>query len=76
MSVSNFITCSKEPIRQTPEQEDDELSDLEDAQSIPGSSIDPNKLAMLLRIEFGAGAYGIHVRTLDQRSACKKADSS
>jgi hypothetical protein len=41
--------------------EDDDLSDLEDAQSISGSNIDPAKLAALLRIKFGAGTYDIHV---------------
>ncbi|KAG9195324.1 hypothetical protein G6011_00445 [Alternaria panax] len=45
------------------QDEDDYLSDLEEAQSISGSNIDPGKLATLLRIKFGAGTYDIHVNS-------------
>jgi hypothetical protein len=43
--------------------ENDGLLDLEDAQSISESNIDPAKLATLLRIKFGPGTYDIHVST-------------
>jgi hypothetical protein len=51
------------PPSMTEQDEDDYLSDLEEAQSISGSNIDPAKLATLLRIKFGAGTYDIHVST-------------
>ena len=37
------------------------LCELQDAQSIKGSNIDSVKLAELLRMKFGVGAYNIHV---------------
>jgi hypothetical protein len=40
--------------------ESDNESDLDEAQPISGSNIDPAKLRTLLRIKFG-GAYEIHV---------------
>lgn len=54
-----YVKVSRPSIRDY--DEDDDLSDLEDAQSISGSNIDPAKLAALLRIKFGAGTYDIHV---------------
>ncbi|KAF1850769.1 uncharacterized protein K460DRAFT_361536 [Cucurbitaria berberidis CBS 394.84] len=38
-----------------------EFPDLDDAQSISGSNIDPAKLTMLLRVKFGAGSYDIYI---------------
>ncbi|KAI4958380.1 hypothetical protein J4E86_003980 [Alternaria arbusti] len=54
-----YVKVSRPSIRDY--DEDDDLSDLEDAQSISGSNIDPAKLAALLRIKFGAGTYDIHL---------------
>jgi hypothetical protein len=56
-----YVKVSSPSIRE--HDEDDCLSDLEEAQSISGSNIDPAKLATLLRIKFGAGTYDIHVST-------------
>jgi len=54
-----YVKVSTPSIRRY--DEDDDLSDFEDAQSISGSNIDPAKLAALLRIKFGVGTYDIHV---------------
>jgi hypothetical protein len=54
-----YVKVSSPSMRE--HDEDDCLSDLEEAQSISGSNIDPAKLATLLRIKFGAGSYDIHV---------------
>jgi hypothetical protein len=54
-----YVQVSPPQMRE--QDEDDYLSDLEEAQSISGSNIDPAKLATLLRIKFGAGTYDIHV---------------
>lgn len=57
----SYVNMSPPSMRE--QDEDDYLSDFEEAQSISGSNIDPAKLAMLLRIKFGAGTYDIHVST-------------
>ena len=63
MTSSAINTLTSTDVLSLAEQSDDAL-DFDDAQSISGRNIDPKKLAMLLRVKFGAGAYDIHVSTL------------
>jgi hypothetical protein len=69
MAAHDAISYSGVPLTSLDEYEED-CSDLEDAQAISGKHIDPRKLAMLLRIKFGAGTYDIHVG--DNNLALKK----
>ena len=62
MTVSVINTLAETALSSLVEQ-DHEVVDFEDAQSISGRNIDPDMLTMLLRGKFGAGAYDIHVST-------------
>jgi hypothetical protein len=62
MTVSVINTLAETALSSLVEQ-DHEVMDFEDAQSISGRNIDPDMLTMLLRVKFGAGAYDIHVST-------------
>ncbi|KAI4662996.1 uncharacterized protein J4E79_004308 [Alternaria viburni] len=66
MTSSAINTLTSTDVLSLAEQSDDAL-DFDDAQSISGRNIDPKKLAMLLRVKFGAGAYDIHIM---QNSYC------
>ncbi|RII24626.1 hypothetical protein CUC08_Gglean011636 [Alternaria sp. MG1] len=59
MTVSVINTLAETALSSLVEQ-DHEVVDFEDAQSISGRNIDPDMLTMLLRVKFGAGAYDIH----------------
>ncbi|CAN9348457.1 unnamed protein product [Alternaria alternata] len=61
MTVSVINTLAETALSSLVEQ-DHEVVDFEDAQSISGRNIDPDMLTMLLRVKFGAGAYNIHER--------------
>ncbi|OWY50958.1 hypothetical protein AALT_g4244 [Alternaria alternata] len=66
MTVSVINTLAETALSSLVEQ-DHEVVDFEDAQSISGRNIDPDMLTMLLRVKFGAGAYDIHIM---QNSYC------
>ncbi|CAN9178209.1 hypothetical protein CC77DRAFT_1095782 [Alternaria alternata] len=64
MTVSVINTLAETALSSLVEQ-DHEVVDFEDAQSISGRNIDPDMLTMLLRVKFGAGAYDIHVNNAE-----------
>ncbi|KAL1795666.1 hypothetical protein ACET3X_005890 [Alternaria dauci] len=66
MTVSAINTVVETALSSSVEQSPG-VPDLDDAQSISGRNIDPNKLTMLLRVKFGAGAYDVHIM---QNSYC------
>jgi hypothetical protein len=53
LQYANSLTAVNEQV--------DDCSYWDDAQSISGNNIDPEKLLMMLRIKFGAGAYDLLV---------------
>jgi hypothetical protein len=62
MTASHIVANVEGPTPSTRENDKDiDPFNLERAQSIPGSSIDPEKLITLLKTKFGAGNYDIHV---------------
>ncbi|KAI8941653.1 hypothetical protein NX059_002866 [Plenodomus lindquistii] len=60
MTISQTVSQNDISLRSIDDYSDDDW-DLNEAQSISGRNIDPEKLTMLLRIKFGAGAYDVHI---------------